>query len=383
MATTSEPVLSAKASRGARGAAASEDMPNLDLLRAVAVLLVLLSHLAFFTGRLDLWHMRLPWMGGVGVYFFFVHTCFVLMLSLERQWKGQGALQLFGSFMIRRIFRIYPLSIAVIIPILVFHLPLATYTPGHFVGVSLSTPMIVANFLLLQGSGHSLLGPMWSLPYEMAMYLFLPWIFLFLRSRTSLWGVSALWLISAAAGVAFLVHAGWPQKDFFIVYVPCFLPGVIAWQLRKTRRGHLPAFLWAAVVLLPVPLYLYEQNVFSDYRLKAWVVCLMVGLAIPFFSQISARWVTKPAHLIAKYSYGIYLTHFFCIWFVFSRLHDVLSKTARLGFFAVLVVGLPVLLYHALEEPLIRVGKRVARRFEKMTVRTAASSVPVQAAQEL
>jgi peptidoglycan/LPS O-acetylase OafA/YrhL len=109
-------------------------MPNLDFLRAVAVLLVLFSHLTYFAGFLSFGRFRVNWMGPVGVYFFFVHTCFVLMLSLERQYKGQGAFQLFGSFMIRRIFRIYPLSIAAVLLIVFFHLPQAELYPRHFVG---------------------------------------------------------------------------------------------------------------------------------------------------------------------------------------------------------------------------------------------------------
>ena len=59
-------------------------MPNLDFLRAVAVLLVLLSHLISYRDYAqDLGPLRLNWMGAVGVDFFFVHTCFVLMLSLR------------------------------------------------------------------------------------------------------------------------------------------------------------------------------------------------------------------------------------------------------------------------------------------------------------
>ena len=342
-------------------------MANLDFLRAVAVLLVLFSHLTYYLGFLELGPLRIVWMGGVGVYFFFVHTCFVLMLSLERQWKSQGAFQFFGSFMIRRIFRIYPLSIAVVVLIISFRLPQATIGPGHFVGASPGLATIVSNLLLVQGSGHSILSVMWSLPYEMAMYLFLPWFFLFLYPDHSLWRVAAIWLISVAAGVTFLICSGWPKGDYFFLYMPCFLPGVIAYQLQRTRRRHLPALLWPAVVIALVPLYLYKQNFVSDYRIKSWFVCLVLGLTAPFFRQISSKWIEAPAHLIAKYSYGVYLTHTFCIWLSFERLHHALPRMVRFGVFAVLLMGLPFLFYHFLEEPLIILGKGVAKRFEKIT----------------
>ena len=69
------------------------------------------------------------------VKIFFVHTCFVLMLSLERQWKNQAPTELFSSLMIRRIFRIYPLSLCVVSLIVALRLPLAELNPGRFVAM--------------------------------------------------------------------------------------------------------------------------------------------------------------------------------------------------------------------------------------------------------
>lgn len=371
--TTIDPSQVVNKVRGSRIAHTSDDMPNLDFLRAVAVLLVLFSHLIYFAGFTDFGHLRIIWLGGIGVYFFFVHTCLVLMLSLERQCKGQGAFQLFAAFMIRRIFRIYPLSVAAILLILVFHLPQAELCPGHFIGASTELARIASNLLLVQGQGRSLLSVMWSLPYEMGMYLFLPWLFLFLRPNRLLWRVAAIWSIAFLVAASFLSYAGWPIRDDFIAYVPCFVPGVIAYQLQRMRHRKLPAFIWPCLVLLVIPLYLYKQNLIADFRVKSWILCLTIGLAAPFFAQISGRWITTPARLIAKYSYGIYLTHTFCIWLAFDQLHRVLPRIARYGLFVVLATGLPVVFYHSLEEPMIRVGKRVAKRFESHSMMSASA----------
>ncbi|HKU23917.1 MAG TPA: hypothetical protein VJQ54_00520, partial [Candidatus Sulfotelmatobacter sp.] len=56
--------------------------------------------------------------------------------------------------------------------------------------------------------------------------------------------------------------------------------------------------------------------------------------------------------------------------FCFERLHGVLPRVVRLGLFAGLLAGLPLLFYHTLEQPLILVGKRVSRRFEEITARS-------------
>lgn len=77
----------------------SKDSPNLDLLRAIAVSCVLLSHLTWSVGYSE-WGS----LGRFGVVLFFVHTSYVLMASLDR---SQGNI---SSFAIRRFFRIYPLA---------------------------------------------------------------------------------------------------------------------------------------------------------------------------------------------------------------------------------------------------------------------------------
>ncbi len=357
--------MSVETTRASRSAFASTDLPNLDFMRAVAVLLVLFGHLTYFLGQTEWGPLRIVSMGEMGVKIFFVHTCFVLMLSLERQWKNQSAAELFGSFMVRRIFRIYPLSISVICLVVAFRLPMAELQHEQFVAMPLHPALVVSNLLLVQGSWNSILGPTWSLPYEMAMYLFLPWLFLLLYPNKSLWRVATIWLLSILACVAFLAYMGERHTNNFLLYVPCFLAGVIAYQLQRRPRRQLSAVVWPAVVIGVVLLYLWKQNLVSSQWTKGWIACLALGACSPFFAQISTSWLTEPSRLVAKYSYGIYLTHFFCIWLMFDRLHYVLPRTARLPLFAALMVLLPIAFYHFLEEPMTRLGKRVARRFER------------------
>jgi peptidoglycan/LPS O-acetylase OafA/YrhL len=198
----------------------------------------------------------------------------------------------------------------------------------------------------------------------MAMYLFLPSLFLLLYANKSRWLVAAIWSISILASLGLLVYVGHGHSNNFLLYVPCFLPGVIAYQLQRTRRPQLPAALWPGFVTGIILLFLYKQTLVSNPWCKSWFVCLALGVAAPLFTQLSARWLTVPSYFIAKYSYGIYLTHFFCIWLAFDRLHYVLPRIIRLTLFAALAALLPVLFYHLLEGPLTLLGKRVAKRFE-------------------
>jgi peptidoglycan/LPS O-acetylase OafA/YrhL len=297
------------------------------------------------------------------------------MLSLERQQKDQGDSKLFMSFMIRRCFRIYPLSITAVLLILAFHLPLTTESYWHFQGMRPDGGDIFSNLFLVQNFSNriSILGPMWSLPYEMDMYVFLPWLYLLLRPNRSIRRIAFVWVVVVFINLLFMRNTINPA---FLRYVPCFLAGVLAYQLLRggyTRR--LPAFLWP----LWVTALAASVLIWGDSPRTQWVICLLLGVAVPFSSRISASWLVAPSHFIAKYSYGIYLTHFFCIWFAFERLGK-LSAPVKIPVFVALTVGLPVLFYHLLEEPMIRAGKRVAKSYAYAhAARSSASAAPLPA----
>jgi len=328
---------------------------NLDFLRAAAVLFVLGGHLTYFRGITRVGRLSIIPLGFWGVLVFFVHTCLVLMSSLERQRDQNGSDGLFITFMIRRCFRIFPLSILVVAIIAILHLPMATLDPGRFTGAN-STPWdIVCNLLLVQNvfKHVSILGPLWSLPYELQMYLLLPWLFIFLGSSRSILKTILLWI--GSVGLASLaLHYQWIPD--LALYIPCFLPGVLAYQLMRSRRFQLPAFVWPFAVAALTIFALRE--VAWKYR---WTATLVLGLAIPHFVPLTNRWIVVPSRLVAKYSYGIYLTHFFSIWFAFEACHP-LPRAERWLLFLACAIGLPVLFYHAIEEPMINLGKTLADR---------------------
>ena len=149
----------------------SKDSANLDVLRATAVLMVFCHHLleyGYFSER------RVNGMGQFGVLIFFVHTSLVLMMSMER---NSGAL----NFYIRRFFRIYPLSIAVVAMVVVLHIPSNPAREYTWMGAS----NLLSNFALTMNLTHSpmALAPLWSLPIEVQMYLVLPLLFLVTRIK--------------------------------------------------------------------------------------------------------------------------------------------------------------------------------------------------------
>jgi peptidoglycan/LPS O-acetylase OafA/YrhL len=98
----------------------------------------------------------------------------------------------------------------------------------------------------------------------------------------------------------------------------------------------------------------------SFYR--QYAVCLILGLTIPLYRSIENRFLKIPSKIIAKYSYGIYLSHFFCIWFAFQKL-GALPVGIRLLVFIATVSFIPVILFHMIEDPCIKLGKKVSDKF--------------------
>jgi len=269
--------------------------PNLDLLRTIAVLMVVISHI----GEPLEWSTpeARSFFGVLGVTIFFVHTSLVLMLSLDR--NGVGA----APFLLRRFFRIYPLAVAMI---------LLVAATKWLVGTALDWGQVVSNMLLVQNmTGHdSDPFPLWSLPYEVQMYLVLPAIFLFVQVN-GLLRIGALLVLSLGLIVTM---AGAGINVYLVRYVPCFLPGVLAYVLASRLRPRFgPAALFGFVgfgsaVLAALALYAG----FGTLHLY-WVFSLLIGIIIPLCRDLTWRPLVQLSAVVAKYSYSIYLTHIMAV----------------------------------------------------------------------
>lgn len=347
---------------------------NLNLLRAIAVLCVIISHGIQLGGPFS--KSSVDNIGTAGVLLFFVHTSLVLQMSLERQSGKLGTDFLWSRFMVRRVFRIFPLSIVTVLVTVAFALPGTSFFYGSMALVELSPVDFVSNLLLTQNLtfSPSSPAPLWSLPYEIQMYCLLPALFL-LAIRVRRFAVMfSLWLLAVGLAVFYLTLGhnlrGIERLDV-LLYAPCFIPGILAFYLLRSHRRSLPAALWPVVILAAVAIYnLFPKNVWG----ATWVFCLLTGIAIPLFAEVKNPIVNRCSHLIAKYSYGIYLGHVACMWlaFVVLRDHSLLFKWAV---FASTMTPLTYLLYTYIEEPMVKVGGLVANRIgAKLAIALAAAA---------
>ncbi len=344
---------------------------NLDLLRSFAVLLVVGFHLAkLFNWKLEI--LRVTDFGLLGVMFFFVHTTLVLMFSLERQSASLGK-SLFLPFMARRCFRIYPLAILVVAFVFLFRIP-SDLQFGKFNLLHQSAGNVVANVLLVQNVMLQKANPgvLWSLPLEIQMYVALPALFLFVSRVKSPWAVVALWWIAVGLWFSVGLASGMlplsqgsirsPAEALlkFTRFAPCFLPGLIAYKFWRRAR-ILPWWLWPIFLALCSGTFLWLSG--SRPIETGWFICFGLGMCASLFQEIPRNGIAWMAERVARYSYGIYLIHYLALWlgFVVCRRLNVGLQAAV---FALLLVSLPVILYHTVEAPLITVGVRVSEKFK-------------------
>ena len=342
---------------------------NLDLLRSFAVLLVVGFHLAkFFNWRLE--KVRVTDFGLLGVMLFFVHTTLVLMFSLERQ-RASSSTSLFVPFMVRRCFRIYPLSILVVILVFLFHIP-SDLQFGRFNLLHQSVGNFLANLLLVQNVTLQKANPgiLWSLPLELQMYVVLPALFLFASRVKSPWGLIAFWWSAVALWFATGFSTGMlplseggirsPVEALLKLtrFAPCFLPGIVAYKLWRQPR-FFPAWYWPVFLALCCASFLWLSG--SQPIETGWFICFTIGLGVCFFREMRENPLARLAQRIARYSYGIYLLHYFAIWigFVVCRSLNIGLKTV---IFAAVLISLSVLLYHTVEAPLIAAGVKISEK---------------------
>lgn len=327
---------------------------NLDVLRAIAVLCVYAAHLLQvfgidrLVGRVTIFDA-----GQTGVLIFFVHTSLVLMLSLERMSARGGAWV--ALFYTRRAFRIYPLSVLTVLILMAAQVPPFPTQPWMWPGWR----TVAANLTLTQNlTGHaSYPSVLWSLPYEIQMYLLLPALFLAVQAAPFVWLPLGLWLADVATA-ATLVACGRNVPDL-IWFAPCFLGGIVGYRLWRLKR-RLPFALWPVLIVCTIGLRTAGTATGFTYgpAFAAHAGCLLLGLSAPLFREMPAGWLRWFAGAVARYSYGIYLSHTAVFWLAFVRLSHW-PLPARFAICAALSVVAPVALYHLVEKPMMAAGVRL------------------------
>ncbi len=246
---------------GLESITAAGRVDSLTGIRAVAALLVVLTHAAYTTGKypqgyLGLIYSRME----IGVPIFFVLSGFLLFAPWVKAVASAGPPPSVRRYAWHRVRRIMPAyAVTVVAAYLLYHFRMAGPNPGHtweglFRNLTLSqiyTDDYLYSFL------HQGLTQTWSLAVEAAFYVVLPLLAYLLlvslcrrrwRPRVLLAGLAALAMVSPAWLI--LVHT----TDFLPDGSRLWLPGYLAWFVGGMVLAALQPLGVRAYALACVPL---------------------------------------------------------------------------------------------------------------------------------
>jgi peptidoglycan/LPS O-acetylase OafA/YrhL len=300
---------------------------GLDVLRAVAVLLVLGRHLPSAGAThplLETWQRG----GWVGVDLFFVLSGFLVSGLLFREHRRYGSIRV-GRFLARRGLKIYPAFYAFLA---------VTIAWCGWLGVPLTWRNVLAQVFFVQNygvdpahPGPAFWGHTWTLAIEEQFYLLLAaGLVLLVRRRPTNpfraipWvclGVSVFCLVLRFATEALLPYAHATHVFPTHLRIDALLLGVLLsyavheWPERVTAASR----CWAPL-LLPLGVLLLGLPFVFDLETTAWMRTIgfnatAVGAALLVAVAVSHDWPdTPPIRLLATIgvdSYSIYLWHLF------------------------------------------------------------------------
>jgi peptidoglycan/LPS O-acetylase OafA/YrhL len=305
----------AKSSEGMSGY-----IPQLDGLRGIAILSVLLFHVG---SKLPALHLeRATWYGWAGVDLFFVISGFLITTILL---ESAGSERYFRNFYVRRVLRIWPLYFALLI--FVFAL-LPWIVPALRERIFAQCHPWQSYFLFLQNFfvhefGIGPVGVTWSLAIEEQFYLVWPVVILFLPRKLLLPLLLALAVFSPVARVVAQAHGASIATVYThtIFRLDSISAGALlavwvkAVRFNSARTVRLFGLLTAAGAVACLVTFWLESDRAASASLR------FTSLAVLFFGLVGSALLAGPGTLLyrilsapwlrytGKICFGLYLLH--------------------------------------------------------------------------
>ncbi len=292
----------------------------LTSLRGLAAFWVVFYHisqyLSYYTPE---WVMSIVIKGHLAVDFFFVLSGFILTLNYQRIF-GTFSFSLYRTFLIKRIARIYPLHLLVLIAYLT--IPLAYFLTGKIIpeGEKYSSVNYLMQLGLVNNWGiSSELSwniPVWSISTEWAAYLCFP-LFIILLNRIK---TNFIPLVLIAINVVlFYIYSSFGYDSLGqdiqnLGLIRClleFFMGAMICKLTQTY-SYSNSVSYLLLTLASLSILFIVFNIISEVAFGS--ISMVVSL-IAFVnlgkSTLAKGLRVKPLIILGEISYSVYLTHFF------------------------------------------------------------------------
>ncbi|HWU77365.1 MAG TPA: acyltransferase [Rhodanobacter sp.] len=353
-------------------------LPGLDLLRAIAIVWVMLFH-SYIVGGLGPHFAWLSRHGWAGVDIFFVLSGFLIGCQVLRPLQRGEPLS-FRDFYARRAWRILP-AFAVVLALYVLF-PALREAPGLAPWWQFAT--FTLNLLIDYGRNPAF-SHAWSLCVEEHFYLLFPLLAWWLARRPSrlkfalvcggvvLLGIalrSAVWLHDVAMD---------PPRNWFVedIYYPTWmrLDGLLAGVMLATFRVYQPqrwarlqmragAVLLAGIAVSGLALWLFRDRTGLLANALGWPV-LSLGIGLLVFAaadrcSLIGRRAVPGTGWLAGISYSLYLSHKIAMHLVQGYLAPALQGHGLLTFvvYACAILLLGAGLHYVVERPFLKLRER-------------------------
>jgi len=327
----------------------------LTAIRGLAAWWVVLFHLRFLLA---------PWTapavmavlarGNLAVDLFFLLSGFVMALNYGAR-VGEGGVAAYGDFLYRRLARIYPLHLLILLGFAAYALAAAAF--GSVRLVDQDWGYFGASLLLVQNWGLTAQTrwnvPAWSISTEAMAYLLFPLLLALLKpQRRPLWLLAAC-LVGLGTGVqTFFRLAGYPfpnavaQTGLFRCLVE-FAMGIALYGLwlRMPQRRWDAAALGGIAAVLALAYAVLDAPV-APLIWAALILALAKAGGTGLLSATPLVW-------LGRISYATYLSHYLLLTlfkFAFVGAGRAVSP-GLLALYLVSVLAVSALLYHAFEKP--------------------------------
>lgn len=374
----------------------ASQIPFLDGLRSIAVLLVISQHLSgkFAAAHGPNLYSSLPFVanGWMGVDLFFVLSGFFIGSQLWKEHRERSSIAV-GRFVIRRGLRIWPLYFSTFICVLIFAGTLGHYAAAKQYGWT--DLVFITNFYnrgLVMGS--------WSLCTEEQFYIVAPLALFFLAPHVRSIRSYRPWLWGLFLSVPLLRAVVWLHVTghFFdhdpALFAPLYygslthcdglIMGLIIanfWVTgdKPSCKLATPGLLVASAVVLLILLHQVQKEIF-DFTILA----LLFGSLVWFGLQCrTVIFNGKIFYWLSRLSFGMYLNHeYMCPWLVSRVLPrlpladrlPVLANIAGVALITMLSALIALATFCAIEHPFLQLRKIVLGRRNTSELSFARSS---------
>jgi peptidoglycan/LPS O-acetylase OafA/YrhL len=316
--------------------------------------------------------LLIPFNGGAAVTVFFVLSGFVLGLSLDRNRQTLGNT---AGFYLKRLFRLYPAHIVVLLAIvaslLAFHrfeaFEAASGWYLEWYRVPPDFGMVLDNLALISVYLNHIA---WSLQVELAGSLFLPFAY-FVCRRSGLW-LNALVL-------ALLVVLAWQVTHLLLLFLYCFYAGLMLPQLVERLSRSLGGASGQTLLFLGIVLLCGGYTFAGPQSLQGRILLETLGsvliIAHLVHEENRASWVSRflsrpLIRQLGRYSYSFYLLHYILLYWlayvVFENVSAEMLLAMPLFFgFIFMLITVPLtyylagVVYRNVEVPMINLGKKL------------------------